>query len=68
METLNAIASEEDADHVFTTADYAALLALIDDIVAAVDGSLNIGILITIQSVSPDGSVSEYEVLIPPSS
>ena len=54
--------------HEVSTSHYAALLALIDDIVATFHGASDIGILITIQSVSPDGSVSEYEVLIPPTS
>ena len=55
MSTLNAIASEPDADHVFTAADFDGLLAVIADLVAAVDESLGEGVLIFIESVGRTG-------------
>ena len=64
MDTLNAIASEPDADHVFTTSDYSALLGIIDDLMTAVDASLGIGILVIIESVSPDGTINYSEVIL----
>ena len=66
MDTLNAIASEPDVDHVFTTSDYNAFLGLIDTLVAAVDAALDTGILVTIESVSPDGTINYSEVILPP--
>ena len=65
MGTLSSIASEPDVDHVFTTADYNGLLSIIDDITAAVDQALGEGVLISIESVGADGTVSQFEVLLP---
>ena len=64
MPTLKAIATNP--ANVFTTADFSALLDIIDDIVTAVYGAAGIGTLFTIESVSPDGTVSISEYVIPP--
>ncbi|MFQ6027557.1 MAG: VWA domain-containing protein, partial [Dehalococcoidia bacterium] len=66
MSTLEAIATSPDNEHVFTTADYSGLVNIIDTIAAAVHQSLGEGVLISIQSVGADGTVSIFEVLLPP--
>ncbi|MCH8897806.1 MAG: VWA domain-containing protein, partial [Chloroflexi bacterium] len=64
MPTLNAIATAP--ANVFTTADFSALLDIIGDIVTAVYDAAGMGTLFTIESVSPDGTVSISEYVIPP--
>ena len=64
MPTLKAIATNP--ANVFTTADFSALLDIIDDIVTAVYNAAGMGTLFTIESVSPDGTVSISEYVIPP--
>lgn len=64
--TINAIASQPSNTHSFTTGTYAALSAIINDIVAAVYGASGLGTLFTITSVSADGTVVVTEVLVPP--
>ena len=66
MPTINALASDPNSTHAFTTADYSALLSIINDIVTAVYNAAGMGTLFTIESVSPDGTVSISEYVIPP--
>ncbi len=66
MDTINAIATDPDVDHTFTTADFSGLLAIIDDIAAAVYGAAALGSLFTISAVSPDGTVVVSQILLPP--
>ena len=65
-DTINAIASDPDIDHAFTAINYVALLGIINDIFAAVYAAAGIGTTFTIQSVSPDGTVSVSTVILPP--
>ena len=65
-DTLDAIATDPNASHVFDANDFADLLTIIDDIVVAVYGSAALGSLFTISAVSPDGTVVVSQILIPP--
>lgn len=64
--TLTAIASDPDAAHTFTSSEYSGLLAIINNIVTAIYGASAIGTTFTIQSISPDGTVSISEIILPP--
>ena len=82
--TLDAIASDPDSDHVFFTADFSGLLALVDEIVAAalaaakqvvtVQGGAGEaavatgGTLYDVESTAPDGSSVQSRVLVKPNS
>ncbi len=66
MDTINAIATDPDVDHAFTTADFSGLLVIIDDIAAAVYGAAALGSLFAISAVSPDGTVVVSQILVPP--
>ena len=78
--TLDAIATDPDADHVFTTEDYSELLDLVSDIVAAAFDASKLGIRVSggaassvsagtmydVESTSQDGSAVRSRVLITP--
>ena len=64
--TLDAIATDPNLTHVFDVDDFDELLDIIDSIVAAVLGSAGMGSVFTIESVSPDGTVSISMYMIPP--
>ncbi|MBM3925461.1 MAG: VWA domain-containing protein [SAR202 cluster bacterium] len=64
INSLNAIASEPDEDHVFYATDFNAFLDLIDEIVAAVTQGGLAGSLYDIEVTAPDGSVIRVRVLL----
>ena len=78
--TLDAIASEPDGDHVFSTADFSGLLDLVDAIVAAAFDASQLGIRVSggaaasvsagtiydVESTSQEGSAVKSRVLITP--
>jgi hypothetical protein len=64
--SLNAMATDPDASHVFTTSNYGDLLALVESIVQAVNDSALIGTLYDIESVASDGSTIWVRVLLTP--
>jgi len=65
-DTLDAIATGPTLTHVFDADDFDDLLTKIDDIVDAVYLSAGMGSVFTIESVSPDGTVSISVYMIPP--
>ena len=64
--TRNSIASEATSQYRFTATDYSDLLIIINDVFSSVSGSSAVGTLITIESVSADGTVSISEVILQP--
>jgi hypothetical protein len=64
INSLNAVASEPDEDHVFYADDFEALLELIDEIVAAVTQGGLAGSLYDIEVMAPDGSIIRVRALV----
>ncbi|MDA1188765.1 MAG: VWA domain-containing protein [Chloroflexi bacterium] len=63
-DTLNAIASEPDQDHVFYVSNFEDLLDLIEEIVDAVNSSGLLGAMYDIEAVDTDGTIIQVRVLI----
>ena len=63
-DTLDAIASEPDVDHVFTADDYQDLLNIIDSIVEAVNAASDVGSIYDIEITPPNGNVMQCRALL----
>ena len=66
IDTLNAIASEPDEDHVFYADNFEELLDLINDIVTAVTEGGVVGTIYDIETTTPDGTIIRVRSLLTP--
>ncbi len=64
--TLNAIASDPDADHVFYATTFEELIILINEVVQAVKDAAGAGDLYDVEIISPDSTVIRSRVLKTP--
>ena len=62
--TLNAIASEPDVDHVLTATDFQDLLNIIESIVQAVNAASDVGAIYDIDITTPNGNVLRCRALL----